>query len=258
MTTVLLHSWYMTWRLLRNLSRQPLYIAFTLLQPMIYLLFFSQLFKRIVEIPGFGVESYITFLTPGIVLMSAFFGPVWGGMGVIVDIDRGVMDRFLVSPISRVALIAGRLIQLVIVTVVQALVLILVGLLLGARFPSGLLGVIVLVVCAVLLAVPFGALSSGMALLARREESVIAAANFIQLPLTFLSSVFMAQNLMPTWMQDIARFNPLNWAVQAGRAALNGAIDWGVVLSNDGYLLALGILCTWLSMRAFHIYQRSI
>src|SRR5579884_2303864 len=101
--TTLKHTVYLTRRLLRNLMRQPWYIAFMLFQPMIYLLLFSSLFKRVVEIPGFHSKSYITYLAPGIVIMSALFGAGWSGMGVITDLDRGVLDRFLVAPTSRVA-----------------------------------------------------------------------------------------------------------------------------------------------------------
>jgi ABC-2 type transport system permease protein len=228
------------------------------MQPVIYLLLFGSLFKRVVDLPGFAAGSYITFLTPGIVVMSAVFGAGWSGMGVIEDLDRGVLDRFLVSPASRVALIAGRLVQVGLVTVIQALIIIALGLLAGARFPGGAAGLLVLIGCAVLLAVPIGALSSGMALIARKEESVIAAANFVLLPLTFLSSVFMARNLMPGWMQDAARFNPVDWAVQAGRAVLSTDPNWSTAGWHALYLAAFAVVCTAIAARAFRAYQRSV
>jgi len=258
MTDVFSHSWFMTVRHLRNLVRQPWYIAFTLFQPVIYLLLFAELFKKVVEIPGFGGGSYIAFLTPGIVVMTAVFSAGWQGMSVVEDLDRGVMDRFLVSPASRVSLIAGRLMQLGVVIIVQSAIIIGLGLLRGASFSGGPLGLAVLVVCAVLLAAPFGALSCGMALLARQEESVIGAVNFVLLPLTFLSSVFMSQALMPGWMQTAARFNPVNWAAEAGRQALGAHADWGFVLARLGWLCALTVVCAWFAMQAFRSYQRSV
>ena len=258
MTTAIAHSWFMTLRHLRNLARQPWWIAISLAQPIIWLLLYGALFKRVVEIPGFGAGSYIDFLTPGIIVMSAVFSGGWGGMGLIDDLDRGVVDRFLVAPTSRGALIAGRLMQQAIVVVIQSLILVALGLILGARFDGGALGLIVLFICAVLLGSAFGALSSGLALLLRREESVIAAANFVLLPLTFLSSALMAQNLVPGWIQAVARFNPVNWAVQAGREALGGGTDWGLVLVRVAYLLVFAIVSGWLATRAFRTYQRSV
>jgi len=69
------------WRVMRNLSRQPIWIVFMLVQPMFWLLLYSQLFRRITDLHGFGTTSYVDYLTPGIAIMTAFFSgswPVWG------------------------------------------------------------------------------------------------------------------------------------------------------------------------------------
>ncbi len=169
-----------------------------------------------------------------------------------------MLDRFLVSPVRRWPLIAGPLIQLAIVVVIQSAIIVCLGLLVGATFPGGLPGVLVLIVVSVLLGAALGALSNGLALLARREETLIAAVNFIVLPLTFLSATFMQENLIPVWIREVARFNPVNWAVQAGRSALSASPDWGLILSRGGYLLVLTLLCAWFATRAFRSYQRSL
>jgi ABC-2 type transport system permease protein len=256
--TAITHSWFMMLRYLRALIRQPWYIAFTLLQPIIWLLLYGQLFQKVVELHGFHAISYIDFLTPGVVIMTALFSSGWTGMGLIREIDRGTLDRFLVSPLNRSALIAGRLCQVAFITVVQSAILLVLGLLLGARYAGGIGGIAVLVVCAILVAVPIGALSSALALAVRKEESVIGASNFILLPLTFLSPVFMASALMPGWMRIVARFNPVNWSVEAARGALQAQTDWNFVLSRCGFLIALAIASMWIAIRAFRSYQRSV
>lgn len=258
MTTAIAHTWYMTLRHLRHLARQPWYIAFTLVQPVIYLLLFGELFKRVADLPGFDASSYISYLTPGLVIMSALFSAGWTGAGVIDDLDRGVLDRFLVTPVARMALIAGRLTQLAVVIAIQSTIIISLGLIVGARFPGGPLGVAVLVACAILLAAGFGALSCGMALLVRKQESVIAAVNFVLQPLTYISTVFMAPSLIPEWMQVVARVNPVNWAVEAGREVVGASANWDVVLWHTGYLLVFVLACAWFSVRAFRTYQRSV
>jgi len=258
MNNALVDSWFMTVRHFRNLVRQPVWIFISLVQPVVWLLLYGALFRKIVEIPGFGADSYIDFLTPGIVVMTCLFSAGWSGMGLIDDINRGVVDRFLVSPASRGSLISGRLIQGAIVGVVQAVIIILLGLVVGASYPGGIAGLAALTAAAVLLGTAIGALSNGIALLSRREETMIAVSNFVLLPMTFLSSVFMAQALMPQWMQDVAQYNPVNWAVQAGREALAQNGDWSIVLSRLGYLLVFTIVSTWLATRAFRVYQRSI
>jgi ABC-2 type transport system permease protein len=254
----LIHTWYITLRHLRRVTRQPWVIALMLVQPAIWLVFYGQLFKKVIEMPGFQADSYIAFLSPGIAVMSALFLAGWSGTGVIEDLNRGVMDRFLVSPVSRSALIAGKLIPLAGVTLFQSLVIVLLSVLLGARFPNAALGVPVLTTCAVLLAGSVGALSSGFALLVRKQEILAALINFALLPLTFLSSTFMARTLMPHWIQVATRFNPVDWAVEASREALEGRANWERILIRACCLFVLLIVSTSLAVRAFRIYQRSL
>jgi ABC-2 type transport system permease protein len=193
-----------------------------------------------------------------VVIMTALFSSGWTGMGLIREIDRGTLDRFLVSPLHRVALITGRLCQVAFITIVQSAILLILGLLLGARYAGGLRGIAILVVCAILVAVPIGALSSALALAVRKEESVIGASNFILLPLTFLSPVFMASALMPGWMRIVARFNPVNWSVEAAREALQVQTNWSLVLSRCGFLIALAAVSMWVAICAFRAYRRSV
>jgi ABC-2 type transport system permease protein len=257
MTAALAHTRSMTIRHLRELWRQPWYVAITLVQPIVWLLLFGALFERVVEIPGFGGD-YVDFLTPGIVVMTALFTAGWLGMGVIEDLNRGVLDRFLVSPVSRGSLIAGRLGQLAITIVIQSLIVIGLGLAIGARFPGGIAGIAVLVSASVLLAWAVGALSIGLALVARQEETVIGAVQFVVLPATFLSAGLMKQELAPGWVQSIARFNPVSWAVDGGREALGANADWSIVLTRLGLLASLAALCGWVATRAFRAYQASV
>lgn len=256
--TMLAHTWYMTVRHLRNLARQPYWIALSLMQPVIYLLLFGSLFRRVAELPGFGASSYITFLTPGVVIMSAFFGGGWSGMSVIDDLDRGVLDRFLVTPVWQGALITGRMLQLAVQVLIQSVIIIGLGLLMGARFDGGPLGIVTLLVCALLLAAAFGALSNGIALRIRKMESVIGIVNGVQLPLMFLSSVYMAPTLMPDWMQVIARYNPVNWAVEGGRAAISAGDDWLLMIGYAGLLLVLTVVCAWFATHALQAYRRAV
>jgi ABC-2 type transport system permease protein len=255
--TLLRQSSFLMLRLLRILWRQPWFVALTLIQPIIWLVLYGQLFKRVVELPGFHSPSYIDFLTPGIVVMSALFSSGWTGMGVINDLDRGVMDRFLVSPVERPAIILSRLMNLSFITVVQSLILFSLGALLGARYPGGFLGLLVLLLAAILLGMPFGALSIAMGLTLRKEESVIGAVNFVLLPLTFTSPVFMANTLMPGWMRAVARFNPVNWSVEAGRGALQANLPALTIFSRLCFLAAFAAFTAWIAIRAFRSYQRS-
>jgi ABC-2 type transport system permease protein len=256
--TLVRQTMYMTVRHLRELWRQPWFVGVTLVQPMIWLLLFGALFKRVVEIPGFHGGSYIAFLAPGIVVMTAMFNSAWSGMALIDDLNRGVTARFLVTPVRREALIGGRIVKEAIVVVIQSLIIVAVSLAVGASYPGGVGGVVALFAVSALLGATFGALSNGFALMMRQEEALIGAVQFIVLPLTFISATFLQANLMPHWMAHLSDFNPVNWAVVAGRAATSSSPDWGVVASRAGFLAALLGLCLVFATRAFRSYQRSV
>lgn len=260
MPVVLQHSWFMAARWMRALLRQPAWIVVTLVQPVIWLLLFGALFKEIVNLPGFSSDSYADFLTPGIVVMTALFSAGWAGMGMLQDYERGILDRFLVTPSSRIALIAGPLVQQSLVTIVQSAIIIVLALLVAdAEFAGGVPGVIVVIVAAILLGMAIGALSNALALVVRKEETVIATVTSLTLPLSFLSGTFMDLDLAPSWIAEVAKFNPLEWAVVAGREALTSdSIDWGLVGSRLGLLLALLIACFAVATRAFRAYQGSV
>jgi ABC-2 type transport system permease protein len=248
----------MTVRHLMALWRQPWWIMVTLVQPVIWLLLYGALFKSIVEIPGFGSDSYIEFLTPGVIVMTAFFSAGWGGMPMIEDVERGVIDRFLTSPVSRSSLIYGRLIQGSLIIVIQSLIIVGLALLVGASFPGGIVGVVVLIAVSTLVGAGFGALSNGLALLVRREETLIATMQFLLLPLTFMSAAFMQLSLVPGWIETVAKFNPVNWAVEAGRSAVMENTDWSLVATRSALLTAFLFVASYFATQAFKTYQRSI
>jgi ABC-2 type transport system permease protein len=140
----------------------------------------------------------------------------------------------------------------------QVLIIIGIGLVAGASFANGVGGVAVLVLVACLLGGSVAALSNALALVAKERETLIGAVTFVTLPLTFLSSTFIQQNLAPSWVQEIARFNPVNWAVEAGRSAVSQNTDWSLVVSRIGLLTALLLASATLATKAFNAYQRSI
>ena len=103
----------------------------------------------------------------------------------------------------------------------------------------------------------FAAFSDTIALLVRQQEALIGISQFIVLPLQFLSSAIMDTAVAPGWVQTVAKYNPVDWATTASRAALSADTDWGVVGPRLGLLTALALLMAWVATRAFRVYQRS-
>jgi ABC-2 type transport system permease protein len=257
MSTTLAHTRLMTGRYLRLLQREPAYAGFTMAQPVVWLLLFSQLFQRVADLPTFGETDYVTYLTPGIVVMTAVMTANWAGTGFVQDMERGVMDRTLASPVRRGALLGGNLAYHMVIAVVQTLVVVGIGLALGARFDGGVAGVLLVVVVAMLLSAFFTAMSCSLALALRSQEALIGMSQMLVLPLVFLSSLLIAPELLPGWIETVARFNPVDWAAMASREVLAANPDWEVVAWRGGLLLALAVLMSVAGTRSFRSYQRA-
>jgi ABC-2 type transport system permease protein len=259
MTTLVAHSTYLSARSVKALLRQPVFLVITLIQPMIWLLLFGRLFESVVRIPGFAQgATFLEFLTPGVIAMTALFSAMWAGTVYIDDMQRGVMDRLLASPVRRGAMMNGTLVYQSLTSVVQTVVVLVVALLAGARFDGGLTGVAVTLLSACLLTVTCAALSNAIALMARQQEALIGISQFLSLPMTFLSSAIMDPALAPGWIRTAARFNPLDWAVVASRETLLGSPDWSVVWPRLGALALLALVMAALATRTFGAYQRSL
>lgn len=252
------HTWYMIGRQTRNLLREPIWIAILLVQPMVWLLLYGQLFKNVTRLGGFGTSSYITFLAPAIVVMNAFFSASWSGMSMVFDIERKFVERFLATPASRLSIVLSQIVRSSLTAAIQGAIILLVALALGVRVHSGVLGWLVILLVAILVNAAFAGFSQGVALLVRRESTVIALANFLSLPLLFLSSTLLAQQQMPHWMRVLSNFNPVNWGVRAARAVVLPGTDWSSVGAHLGYLLALSVATAAFANWTFRVYKRSL
>lgn len=256
MQTVRQTGW-MVARQLRNLMRQPIWVVMMVVQPMIWLVLYGQLFKN-VGAQGPISGSYVEFLAPGIICMNAFFGGMWSGMGMITDLDRKVIDRFLAAPASRLAIVLSQVIRAGITAIIQSLILLVAGLALGVRVHGGPAGWLVVFAASFLLAAAFAGFSNGLALIFRRPESMIATANMVGLPLMFLSTILVTGALIPGWIKAITRVNPVNWGVEAARTAVLSGNDWGSVGGHLGLLLAAMAVTSLFATWCFRAYQNSI
>jgi ABC-2 type transport system permease protein len=258
MSELVAHTLFVARRLLRNLLRQPWFIVAMLALPIVSLLLSSSLFSRVASLPGFGWESYISFVAPGMVVMGALLAGGWSGIGVLGDIERGVTDRLLVTPMRRGALVGGRLVQVSVLVLVQSVILVVLAEIRGAGFENGPLGVLLLLTVSVLLAVPVAALSIGLALATRMYETLVGCISVLVLPLILLSTLLMPETLVPHWILSVAAYNPVDWAVRVGRGVVASDPDWSAIGRRIGGLLVLGVVATALAVRAIRSYLRAV
>ena len=242
-------TFYLYVRQLKRLSRRRTMIAFSLVQPMIWLVLFGQMFSHITRFPGaavqFGNVSYLQFFLPAVILQSIMFGSGQSGVGMITDIDSGFLDKLLTTPINRFSILLGRILGDLTRLLIQSVIIILIGWGMGwvqqprVVFYYGIPGIVGALCIALLAAVTLAALNIFIALVTKNTESTFTISNFLTFPLIFVSGSQLPVSLLPGWMQVIARINPLNFAIDGMRVLLNGP---GALTSEPGLTTGLAIL----------------
>ncbi len=230
------------WRNLVQLPRTPGLVIFTLIQPVMFVLLFTYVFGGAIGKALPPGTTYAQFLIPGIMVQTIVFGTSATAVGLADDLQKGIIDRFKSLPISRSAVLTGRIMADAIRLTAVASVLIIVGYVVGFRFEGGLgFGLLM-----VLTAVSFGAAmcwvmaNIGMAV---KDVETAQTAGFVWLfPLTFISSVFTPVYTMPGWLQVFARNNPVTLVANLLRSFSVGQVLPGATWTSMALPVALWVI----------------
>jgi len=217
---------YQVLRHLRTLFRIRVWIFISLIQPIIWLVLFTQVFKSLSGLPGLGTASYLQFFAPGVVVMTVLFGSAWAGMGLLQDIDMGILSKMLATPVTRLSIITSRVIASMVMLVIQALIIFTIAVIMGVNIATGVPGVLFSIILICLLGLGFAAFSNGLALLFKRPEPLMGVINFVALPTVFLSSAMMPSQLLPGWLDTVRHFNPVDYAVVGVRDLVLTGYVW--------------------------------
>jgi ABC-2 type transport system permease protein len=203
------------------------------IQPALWLLIFGQTFTRIRAIPTGGIP-YIDYMAPGIIAQSAMFIAIFYGIQIIWERDAGILNKLLVTPTPRSALITGKAFAAGVKSLIQAIVVVIIAALLGVALtwnPLKLLGVGAIVILG---SVFFSCLSMTIAGVVLSRDRLMGIGQAITMPLFFGSNALYPVSVMPGWLQAVSRVNPLSYEVDALRGLLIGvhahvALDFGVL-----------------------------
>ena len=212
---VLKDTLYIMLRDLRTRIRMPVFIFMSLSQPILFLLLFPQIFNRIGSsgMLGQGIPNYLTFFTPGVLVQTGMFSAIFSGMSMIVDMDTGILSRMLATPVTRVSIILGRVIAASVVILAQSAVMLIIAVIMGVHIKTGFAGVLLIFLLIAMLGFALSAFSNGMALLLKRQEGLMAVVNLITMPLMFLSTMMMPSIMLPSWLNTVRQFNPIDYTI---------------------------------------------
>jgi ABC-2 type transport system permease protein len=213
----------------RKLRHDPTDLITRSVQPALWLIIFGEVFTRTHAIPT-GNIPYIDYLAPGILAQSVLFIAIFFGITIIWERDLGVIHKFLASPTPRAALVLGKSVSAGARALPQAIVIYILSLLLGVHInlnPLALLGVAFIVVLG---ATCFSTFSLIIACLLKTRDRVMGIGQVMTMPLFFASNAIYPIEIMPQWLQVIARINPLSYVVDGLRALMlaGGTSKFGI------------------------------
>jgi ABC-2 type transport system permease protein len=219
--------------------RQPANVVAPLLFPMLLLAVNSGGLKAETNLPGFPTHSFVAFALAVPFIQGALFATMNTGTDLARDIQTGFLSRLSLTPMRGIALLAGQLGGVIVLSIVQAAVYLGVGLVVGVRPEAGVGGVVVLFLFAILVALGFGALGAFAALRTGSGEAVqsLFPVFFVFL---FLSSMVLPRNLIQTdWYRQIATYNPVSYLIEAIRSLL--IVGWDPEALALGFSIAIAI-----------------
>ena len=203
----------------RKLKHDPTELVTRAVQPALWLLIFGEVFTRLRAIPTGGV-SYLDFMAPGILAQSVLFVAIFYGIATIWERDLGTIHKLFVSPTPRGALVLGKALSAGVRSLSQAVIVYTLALLLGVRMnwnPLALAGVAAAVLIG---AACFATLSLIIAAIVKTRERFMGIGQVLTMPLFFASNAIYPLSIMPSWLQAVARVNPLSYQVDALRALM--------------------------------------
>jgi ABC-2 type transport system permease protein len=206
------------------------------------LLLFTQLFGRFAAVPGFPTDNYLLFAVPGIILQNSFTSAFQSGTAIVDDINSGFLSKILVTQVNRQAILFGRIAADSSRVAIQSLIIFSIGYAMGAHPATGVPGLLLMLVISALFGLAWAGISISIGLRTKSAESVFAIAGFLTLPLLFMSTALTPASFMPEWMQNVSRFNPISYGVDAIRALMLSGFAWQTILpafAIAGVLIAL-------------------
>jgi ABC-2 type transport system permease protein len=260
--------WALTNRDLRKWYTNPVQLIVSLIQPIVWLALFGKALNFGSFISGsgaspaqqnailqsfFGTTSYFSFLACGMLAFIVLFTSAFSGMSVVFDRRFGFLNKALSTPVARGSIVMGKILQSVGRSLVQAAIILVIAVLLGMDTTHftvpGIAGTFVVVF---LMGMGLSALFTMLALRSADWQTQMAIINLINLPLLFASNALFPTKIMPTWLQDVVKVNPVSYANDATRQLLIGAtgmnnllVDFAVLIGFAAILSAVGIVLSW-------------
>ena len=229
------------WRELKRYRKSRSGVLIRLIQPVVWIIVIGNTFagtQPLIQSVGFTGE-YIEFMTPGIIVLTAIFTSIFGGVNTLWDRRYGFMNKALTAPISRSSIALGKMLAISLIAALQASLIIGIALAIGVSFTNIFL-IVPIMAIVILFSLGFSGISVMVAATAKSQETFWGIINFLGMPLFMLSPALFPLDLLPEWLALAARLNPVTYTVLLVRGMMTGVNEGGI-----DALMSIGIIAVF-------------
>jgi len=229
-------------RYMTKLVRNPTLLATNLITPLIFLVLFSQLFQKFGAFLPATAGGYLAYLTPGVVLMNAMIFCTQGGVSIVNDLNSGFLSKMLLTRVRRLSILLGRLLTDAIMAVGMSVITIVLAVLMGVSFSSGVPGVLLILLTTAFLEVALSGIFLAVGIATRKVETISALGGIVFFPLIFLSSAMFPVSFFPSWAQTVSNYNPISYAAEVTRDLVSGGLTFNTLAEAYILIAIIGVL----------------
>jgi len=257
LSSLMYDTYTVFWRELKRYKKSRSGVLIRLIQPAIWIIVVGNIFsgtQSLIQSVGFDGE-YIEFMAPGVIILTAIFTSIFGGVNTLWDRRYGFMNKALTSPISRSSIALGKMSAISLIAAMQASLIIGIALAIGVNFPNPIM-ILPIMAIVILFSLGFSGISVIVAATAKSQETFWGMINFLGMPLFMLSPALFPLELLPDWLAAIAKLNPVTYTILLVRELMTGVSDGGIPIA-----FSLGILVAFVFVMiglASYVFTREV
>ena len=218
-----------------KMGRNPTLFVTYLVEPIAFLVLFSQMFTKLGLFLPAHSGGYVAYLTPGILIFCALITSPQSGVSIVNDINSGFLSKTLLTQSSRLAILLGRLLTDISLVIGETIITIVAAIVMGVTISSGLPGVLLILLTVAFFEMAFSGLFIAVGLATRKTETLSAVSGFLYLPLLFLSTAMFPASFLPGWAQTASDYNPVTYITNVTRELVTGGLNFNTLA--EGFAL---------------------
>jgi ABC-2 type transport system permease protein len=231
-------------------------VIIRLIQPAVWIIVIGNTFagtQPLIQAVGFEGE-YIEFMTPGVIILTAIFTSIFGGVNTLWDRRYGFMNKALTSPISRSSIALGKMLAISMIAALQASLIIGIAFAIGVSFPNFIV-IVPIMAIVILFSLGFSGISVMVAATAKSQETFWGIINFLGMPLFMISPALFPLELLPDWLAVAAKLNPVTYTILLIRGLMTG------VTEGVSPVLSIGVISVFVLVMvglASYVFTREV